>query len=539
MRYLNSYILCLLALLLCTGLSAQAPEVKWGSESRFQKRIRISGMLSDESENFYVVKQSTRRGSTLFIIERYSGQTVSSEQTAEFELPFIQNQQSVFEDILLLGGRLWLFCSIYHSETRTQQVYGLAISAGLSYEGDPVEIARIPAPSSRKMPGFQLVESDDQRLLLVVHSAPFERYNDEKFSYRVYDSGMNLRWAKELEFPYKDKYFKISNYLLDRHGNIFMLSSIATERRKGQEGRNSVPNNLYVLLAYYPFENKLKEFEVNLGDKWVSALTFEMAPNGDLVVGGFYSHSQQYSIAGTFYMRIDPQTREVKSKNLKAFEPNFMREFLPERKVKKGLELSDFYFDHFVVREDGSALFVAEQYYMVVVYSYSDPFGYGPYGYPWSYSPYYSSPANYNYQYYYNDLIVVSVNSEGAIEWTKKIPKRQMSTNDGGYYSSYALGHYEGNVYILFNDHSRNTPEQRQAGARISSMNKPSKAVATLVSLDRQGGLTYRPLFSSRDIGLILRPKLNYQPSASKLVIFSQRGKRYKFGQLDLSGQKP
>lgn len=48
-----------------------------------------------------------------------------------------------------------------------------------------------------------------------------------------------------------------------------------------------------------------------------------------------------------------------------------------------------------------------------------------------------SGATYYTYVYYYNSLLVANVNPDLSIEWLKVIPKKQISTNDYGYYSSY------------------------------------------------------------------------------------------------------
>jgi hypothetical protein len=124
------------------------------------------------------------------------------------------------------------------------------------------------------------------------------------------------------------------------------------------------------------------------------------------------------------------------------------------------------------------------------------------------------------------------VNPDGGIAWTKKIPKKQMSTNDDGYYSSYAIAHTANEVFILFNDNPRNTPDFRNSGKEVYVMSKASRSNAMLVRFGQEGNFTYQSLFSGKSMDLILRPKMFYQVSSQRLVLYSQQGSRYKFGSL-------
>lgn len=527
-KLINLFILFTIAF----SLTAQKTSVKWGAESEFEKRMKISSILSDNNGHFFIVKQSSKKNKPGFILEKFSSGSVMIEKRADLLFPVIDAQKTNFEDLLVIGDRLWLFVSYYDEVSLKQLLYAQALTDDLSYSGSPIEADKIEHVPSRDKQEFTLIQPDNGNSVMICHNLPFERYNNEKFSYKVYNDSMKVIWSKEIELPYKDHFLKISRQLIDNDANIYLLSSVSSERKKGEDNRHSVPDNNYFLLSYNYKENKLKEFDITLGDKWITSLSFGMAPNGDIVAGGFYSNTHEQTIAGTFYLRIDNKTHSIVSKNLKAFEKNFMMEFLPERKVKKGKELSDFYFDHFIVREDGSVLFVAEQYYMQVVNTYNDPYGIGPYGVT-GYSPYYGR-GNINYQYYYNDLIVVSVSSEGVIDWARKIPKRQVSTNDGGYYLSYAMAHNANGIYILFNDNPKNTPSWRNAGNEIYSMLKTRKSIATLAYINKSGMVNYSSLFSAKDSKQILRPKMHYQSSLNELIVFSQRGNDYKFGIIGL-----
>ncbi|MFN3342755.1 MAG: hypothetical protein ACK40M_08670 [Flavobacteriales bacterium] len=522
--------------MLCSTSGFTQPVVQWSEEFKFDRRVSIAGMMSDPNF-FYVLKRNTsgKGNPAPYFLEQFDASTMAISRQMEIRFPAAPHSPGVvFHDLLSVDGKLWLFLQGTNKRGRNGKLYVAPVNMDQAKIGEAILIDSFANPTVSA--DFRIEESWNGKTILVMHNDPFDsKYNSEKFYYKVYDSSMKLLWKKEIEMPFRDRMFKVTHHLLDHKGNVHLVSAVHQEREKGDQRDNAVSNNKYHLISYYHEQNLVKEFEISLGEKWISALTFDMAPDGQLVLAGFYSNAANYSISGTFYLRIDPETRSVVQSNMKAFDKNFLLEFLPERKVKKGVELSDFYFDHLVVREDGSAMLIAEQYYMQVVYTYNDPYMNGMYGwgYPYGgYSPYYRS--NYNYQYHYNDIIVVSIDPEGNIEWTKKIPKRQMSSNDGGYYSSYTLASNERMVYVLFNDNPRNSVEFRKGTAEPYAMTKPSRSQAMMVTIDREGKFVYNTLFAQKESGLILRPKLCYQYSADRLILYSQKGSRYRFGAIGL-----
>jgi thymidine kinase len=63
-------------------------------------------------------------------------------------------------------------------------------------------------------------------------------------------------------------------------------------------------------------------------------------------------------------------------------------------------------------------------------------------------------------------------------------------------------------------------------------MSKASRSNAMVVRFGQEGNFLYQSLFSGKSMDLILRPKMFYQVSGQRLVLFSQQGSRYKFGGL-------
>lgn len=488
-----------------------------GKSYSIERKFYISELIGHADNHFYLLKRK-RKSSQVFIIERYNSESLEKVSQKEFELPLIKNEKAGFSEVMMFGDKIVFILTQYIKSEHTSYAYALSIDYQLTELSAPIELDKVEIKSARQSPGFNFILSKDEKKMLVQHNFPYVKYNNEKFSYIVYDTTFSVIWKKEIEMPYKDKLFKVNDYILDDSTNIHLLSQISPEKGADEDKLRGVPNNSYSIISYLPKENKVKELDINLNNKWVSSVTVDIAPDGDLVAAGFYSNTQYFSVSGTFYLRIDDSTRTIKAQGMKAFEKDFLREFLPEKKIKKGKELNDFYFDHFVIREDGSALLVAEQYYMVTNY-YWDPYLY---------------TYNYTYQYYYNDIILVNILKDGSISWTKKIPKKQISSNDGGYYSSYAFGFNGKEASIIFNDHANNLENYGKNSDDLRSMSRPGKSIAIQANINEKGEIAYNALFNASKDNLIMRPKLFFQQSKSSLIIMGVKGNNYRFGNLKL-----
>ncbi len=139
--------------------------------------------------------------------------------------------------------------------------------------------------------------------------------------------------------------------------------------------------------------------------------------------------------------------------------------------------------------------------------------------------------------YYYNDIIVISIDPEGQIEWTEKIAKRQHTVNDFGYYSSYALAIDDDKMNFIFNDNIKNLVSSAMTKGKLKGLvynfSKSFKwSVTVLVQLDSDGRQVKEALFNTKEAKFLIRPKVAKQISNNELVIYGQKKKAERFGKI-------
>lgn len=172
---------------------------------------------------------------------------------------------------------------------------------------------------------------------------------------------------------------------------------------------------------------------------------------------------------------------------------------------------------------DGGIVVVMEQYYVVVT-TYTDSKG----------------NTRTTYTYYYNDLITYRVQNDGEFEWINKINKSQVSTNDGGFYSSIG-GYFADEKFVMyFNDNNKNYSENgsfvKPSGkTRIysASMRKKTNCVAK-VEIDLKSGEFSRERYTSREETSALAVPKRFQAdyTNNELFMYFIYGKKEKFGLL-------
>ncbi|HET6990275.1 MAG TPA: hypothetical protein VFJ43_03080, partial [Bacteroidia bacterium] len=330
---------------------------------------------------------------------------------------------------------------------------------------------------------------------------------------------LETKWKKEIIPPYKDEFFSLDNFIVAKNGDVYMIATVSKDKSvMSRHERRSEPTYFHTVLMYEHEGNNLKEYKVSLDPKFISDVKMTIDDKGDIICAGFYSNKSSNSIIGSFYLKIDKESKEITSQGTKDFPMDFLTQFMSEKKVSKGKELYDYILKHLVLRDDGGAILIAEQYYEVLEQTY-DPT---------------THLTTYTYYYYYNDIIVVSINPSGEIAWAKKIPKYQISRNDGGYYSSFAFAVSGDKMYFMFNDNSKNLKSANDDTQKYRYMSNPRKSTAILVTMDSNGNADRQAMFSNKDLKIILRPKLFMQMNEHRMILYGERGSTFKLADVKI-----
>ena len=399
----------------------------------------------------------------------------------------------------------------------------------LAFTGQLINIAEISYQGNSKWNSgsFNHYVSENEEHLLIQYNLPYVKEESEKFGFHVFDKNLETVWEKEMTLPYKEELFGIEHFRISDKGNILLLGQLYEEKKEARKRkREGKPNYTYHVISYTNNGETVNEYPIVVDDNFLTDMTIVEDDNQDIICAGFYSDKGTFSIKGSYFLKIDGKTKNIVSKTFKEFGIDFITQNMTkreEKKVKKkeakgkDVELYEYDLDYLVLKEDGGAVLVGEQYF-VVVHTYT------------------STDANGNRTtrtttvYNYNDFIVVSLSPEGEIEWNEKIPKRQSSSNDGGFYLSYSIALIGDNLHFIFNDHIENL--NYTGKGQIKYYNGRKDGVVTLVSLDGDGRQVRESLFAVEDAGIYTRPKVSEQISKNELIIYGQRKKTQRFAKV-------
>src|SRR5690606_22748979 len=182
------------------------------------------------------------------------------------------------------------------------------------------------------------------------------------------------------------------------------------------------------------------------------------------LINSFYYEKKRGNVEGLSVGVYDEETNElVSNKFVRLAEST--RDAAKESGSNR-VAFNDYFIRDIILKKDGSFILTAEDYYTQSRSSPWNRYDY-LYGSPY-YSPYYYnyySPYSYGYygrrfsnsgstRYYYNNLLVLSIDSTAKVEWSKVVNKSQFDDGNDNYLS-YALMLTGGQLHFLFNELER------------------------------------------------------------------------------------
>lgn len=509
--------------------------INWGEEYKMPVKSYFSGLIGANEKYCFTLrrKSSLASANNQIIVEKFDVNSCKLIDANAINLKF-NKKPRVFEKVLYIQSKMYLITSYHNKAKKKNYLFAQEIKDNLQLSEKLIKIGEIDVDNLDREGSFDIKMSRDSSKVLVYYDLPHKSGGNEKLALNVFDSSFNELWNKKIELPYSDKQFIVEKYKVDNFGNVYMLCVRFFDgtkyRRKGK------PNYEYLLLSYY--ENGDQNSSYSFGDKhkFLTDLTFEPLTKGTIVCAGFYSEKNSFSIKGIFFFRVNILQDEILAKNFKEFDFDFLtyhytdnqKERAEKASIKndkaKEPELYRYDLGDLILRSDQGVVMIAEQYF---VREYSN-FGNNGWN-TFNNNPYLNNNRNISYVYNYNDIIVININPEGEIIWTSSIPKRQVTTNDGGYYSSYAKAAVRDKIYLIFNDNHRNFDERTERQHNFDGRN----SVIALTTVSKKGESLTESVFFNEEANVMTRPKVCKQVGKSKMIIYGESNKHFRFGLLD------
>ena len=155
-------------------------------------------------------------------------------------------------------------------------------------------------------------------------------------------------------------------------------------------------------------------------------------------IGAFYDFKSGKSNQGLFHCSMEDGSDTVSHPVFSKFNDELIGKVIGAKALEKGEEMENFKFRRLVPRSDGGMLLIAEKFFISQQF---ETFYFN--GIPQT-----SSKNIYNY----DDLLILSMDSIGQLEWGHAEYKKQNAFSQGAYYLSVGVYAFEDHVYLIYND---------------------------------------------------------------------------------------
>lgn len=349
---------------------------------------------------------------TISYLSRYSSRSLGifkydSLFRPQWQLPlYDQTDGRKLEHMAVLGNYVYVFYSERSAREKLFKVFcsifdltGKEVRRGL-----PVLTVNL-ADSKGDPSKLHFTRSLNRRKLLIWHA--FQEGNtNQRLAFRIFDRDSVARHTgMAVTLPYEDEALVIKSIKVSNQGRVYTLA------RHNLNPKPRLPKDVrYLVFAHDLVGKRTHEMLLDIPDKYVTELSFKPDRDESLAFAGFYSNKAAGHMIGSFSGRLTEWQDTFRMLQYQPFPPDVLSRFLTTRQIEKGRELTDFYFDDFVLRSDGGMLLLSEQYYTTLS-TYRDVYG-----------------AMFSREiHHYDDILMVSLSAAGTLEWATAVYKDQAS----------------------------------------------------------------------------------------------------------------
>ncbi len=505
-----------------------------------EKRSTFEKTVCSYDDYFIIVKRIKKKVS----LEKLNSKLVSVKALDITEFEEADGKNREYTNVMYFSGKIFLITT-KTIKKKSITVYYQEINPDVFEIGSEVKILNETDLTSKKKSKVRfvfggmgmsnlmaeygeysnnsLITSPDDKKLLTYNKTFDDRDGPDVISVKIQNESFETEWENDsISLPYNSLLFDIKKVRINNKSDVVLSGIEYNEKRKSKKDRK--PNYKYHIIGIFNKGKEIKDYEIKLSDKFISDLQFKFDGENTLVVAGFYSETDASNIKGSFFMKINLETKEVIKETLKPFGFEFIVSGLSEKeqekqkkKEEKGkeIEMMDFDLDDIILHENGSYSLIAEQFDIQTYQTYQP----GANGAPGTWTT--------HYKYYYNDIIVVNISKEGEINWMTKLNKYQASVDDGGYYSSYVYTVVDNNIYLIYNDHPDNLDQTQES--KFKSYRRGKETVQMIVEINDEGKVTKDVLFSTEKGEVVLRPKSCIRSDKGNLMLYANRRNEYQF----------
>jgi hypothetical protein len=487
-------VLCYLAFSAAAG--AQTPYISYSEPEREDSRRTEFEVIGKVSGNYLVYKNNRNNHA----ISIYDEEMKLKERV---ELDFVKDR-AINMDFIAYANHFYM---IYQYQLRnTLYCVGVKMDGNAQKMGEPFELdtTQIGFAASNRI--YTTINSDDKQRIMIFKINSRNQRNFF-FTTMLYNQNFDPLVKSRLAMNMEERNDYFSDFLLTNDGDL-----VFSKFRKSTSSSDFISKVFMVIK--YPEASEFSITDLETEKRILDELKIKVDnSNKRILVNALYYKQRRGNIEGMYTVVVDEKTNRKITDTLTAFNDE-LRALAKSADANNRMAFNDYYIKNIITRRDGGFIIIGESLYST---SRGGSFGRGnyfSYGNPWLspidyyyWSPVYSSmysPWNRfggsNTRYYAENILVLSYNPEGGLEWSNVIPKSQYD-DESDNMISYQVVNTGGEIHFLFNQFEKRT------------------LLLNDQTLDANGKITRNPTLKNLDKGYEFMPRLGKQVSARQMII--------------------
>lgn len=540
-------------LFVCSGISLNAQNkidkinMTYGEEITDDsgKIVRIIGEVNNKIYTLVL------KGKSNYFLKIFDSKAMKQISLNPVVLPELNDKDLEFEDVVLMNDKLYIVGSVFHRKEKKFTLVAIPVSESGVLGKNMITMFESIVAKSADRGGFYFRKSPDDQMLLVMHTALFEKEDAMKYEIKLFDENIKPVFSTEDKVSYddnkKDYQFTISDFDTNNNDDVFLVVNEGYRDKKLKEKVEKIE-----LHIFKKSNNHQKEIvKIDIKDKEIINCRMMATAKNDIKLTGFYSSVRENGKAnkelkGVYNITVNLKNNTTDNVKFNEFDMPTKIKLLGERRANKGKDVKPLYSIQSIIEKNDGGLIVISEYRMVYV---GQKQGIGPLG---------LQPITYTA----NEMIINCLKPDGSLEWSNVVAKEQSATvtvasfnffagsSSGSFNVGVEMGiplgvmgkgpeylsaipiYRDGHLNILFNDHVKN--KGITDIEQIRSMGNYNNAVPTLFIFDDNGNITRKDPEEVIKNELVLRPGIYCRKSDTEYLIYASRKSKDKIGRMIL-----
>jgi hypothetical protein len=512
-------------LLLTCFVKAQTPELEWvAKNTRPDGDTYIEKLISLDNNGYLALRGKETVSAQAYIrlsLQRYDNNfKAGAVKLIPYRLSTdITINLGKIPTIILLdkfGEEVYLFTANINKDNGTASLMAKRIDPEtLDIDEEGIKLVDAELPDKAGWPAFKnihLSKSSDGKNLLVLVDYPGSKDEQKKYKINVFNNKLELIWQKDMTFDYKNENLYLNSCNIDNNGNV-VASAVLYNDNKPLPSKGKISSEF--LLFYFKSDNSnVVETKLSIAGISLARLEQTFDQKGNLVCGGFYTSPSMSVFKGVFIIITDPAKGTILNSSYKTFGPEYSRTMISDEVKKLNLVFPNALDDYgYEIRElkvlsNGTIKMITEQR-IYVSYNANNSFNV------------------YNFRSFEN-ILCVSADISGKIQWIARIPKKQDDYPlDTYYYSSYQSRISDGTLQFFYNDNIENLNSSKSLYFEYNS-----KFVTVMTTVDENGNVKTDELWDPKVDKVMIVPKSFFFVSDKEILFEAKKAKSEYFAKI-------